>query len=275
MYTSGTTGRPKGAMLTHGNLWWNNTNNLLTMRRARGRRDARDGAAVPHRRAQRHHPHHAARRAARSCCTAPFDPGRVPRRRRPATASRRRSACRPCSCSSASTPTSPTPTSPRCGSSICGGAPVPEPLIKLYNGRGIPINQGYGLTETVAVAHASSRPEFGLAKLGSAGQAPLFTEIRLVDADGRRHHRAAGQGRGLRPGPNVMKGYWNKPDATARRHRRRGLVPHRRHRLPRRGRLPLHRRPREGHGDHRRRERVPGRGRERAVRPSRPSPRWP
>ena len=39
---------------------------------------------------------------------------------------------------------------------ICGGAPVPEPLLKLYAARGVPINQGYGLTETSGVVSVSS-----------------------------------------------------------------------------------------------------------------------
>ena len=43
-----------------------------------------------------------------------------------------------------------------------------------------------------------------------------------------------------------MKGYWQRPEATAERDRRRRLVPHRRHRARRRGRLLLHRRPQEG-----------------------------
>ena len=55
---------------------------------------------------------------------------------------------------------------------ICGGAPVPEPLIKLYNGRGIPINQGYGLTETVAVADVPHvRARHGQDRLGRPGAA--------------------------------------------------------------------------------------------------------
>ena len=66
---------------------------------------------------------------------------------------------------------------------VCGGAPVPEPLIKLFNGRGIPINQGYGLTETAPMVTFLG-PEFALDRVGSAGTTPVFTDVRLVDSDG-------------------------------------------------------------------------------------------
>ena len=57
--------------------------------------------------------------------------------------------------------------------------------------------------------------EFGLAKLGSAGKPPLFTEVRIVDADGEVLTEPVAKGEVCASGPNVMKGYWNKPEATA------------------------------------------------------------
>jgi len=96
---------------------------------------------------------------------------------------------------------------------VCGGAPVPEPLIKLFNGRGIPINQGYGLTETAPMVTFLS-PEFSLARVGSAGTTPPFTEVRLVDAEGGLLTEPLARGEVCVKGPNVMKGYWNRPDAT-------------------------------------------------------------
>jgi fatty-acyl-CoA synthase len=97
---------------------------------------------------------------------------------------------------------------------VCGGAPVPEPLIKLYNGRGVPINQGYGLTETAPFVSLLG-PEHALERVGSAGAAPMLTEIRIVDADGRVLTEPLARGEVCVKGPNVMKGYWNRPDATA------------------------------------------------------------
>jgi fatty-acyl-CoA synthase len=97
---------------------------------------------------------------------------------------------------------------------ICGGAPVPEPLMKVYNGRGVPIQQGYGLTETSpSVSFLSA--EHGLEKLGSAGRTPMFTEVRIVGEDGVVLTDPHARGEVCVKGPNVMKGYWNRPDATA------------------------------------------------------------
>jgi fatty-acyl-CoA synthase len=91
---------------------------------------------------------------------------------------------------------------------------VPESLIKLYIGRGIQINQGYGLTET-APCVSFLTPEHALAKLGSAGRAPMFIDIRLEDADGGTVTEPDSRGEICVRGPNVMKGYWNRPEATA------------------------------------------------------------
>jgi fatty-acyl-CoA synthase len=96
----------------------------------------------------------------------------------------------------------------------CGGAPVPEGLIKLYNGRGIRINQGYGLTET-SPAGTFLTSEWALEKIGSAGRPPMFIEAKLVDADRNPVTAPYVRGEMCIRGPNVMKGYWNRPQATA------------------------------------------------------------
>ena len=96
---------------------------------------------------------------------------------------------------------------------LCGGAPVPEPLMRLYAERGVPINQGYGMTESSPFITFLG-PDWGMAKLGSAGRTPMFSEVRVVDADGRDVGAPHVNGEVIIRGPNVMKGYWNDPEAT-------------------------------------------------------------
>ena len=96
---------------------------------------------------------------------------------------------------------------------ICGGAPVPVPLIKTYGERGVSFCQGYGLTETAPFASLLSS-DLAMLKVGSAGKAPMYTEVQIVDGD--NNPVAAGvHGEVCIKGPNVMKGYWNRPEATA------------------------------------------------------------
>ena len=102
-----------------------------------------------------------------------------------------------------------------------------------------------------------------LGKLRAAGRAGYCVEVRIVDAADNEVPRGTVGEVAVR-GPNVMQGYWNKPEQTAAAAARR-LDAHRRRRLHGRGRLHLHRRPAEGHDHHRRRERLFGRGRERDL----------
>ncbi|MEI2764750.1 MAG: long-chain fatty acid--CoA ligase [Dermatophilaceae bacterium] len=97
---------------------------------------------------------------------------------------------------------------------VSGGAPAPEPLLRTFADRGIGVLQGYGLTET-APAAIFLVAEFALAKLGAAGQPHLYIEAKLVGDDGATVTEPGARGEVCLRGPNITKGYWNRPDATA------------------------------------------------------------
>jgi long-chain acyl-CoA synthetase len=83
---------------------------------------------------------------------------------------------------------------------VSGGAALSEDLSYIYFGAGIPIVQGYGLTETSPVVTTSSIDEI---RPGTVGKAIPNVEIRIAE-DGEIEVR----------GPNVMRGYYNKPEET-------------------------------------------------------------
>jgi acyl-CoA synthetase (AMP-forming)/AMP-acid ligase II len=96
---------------------------------------------------------------------------------------------------------------------ITGGAPVPERLIRTYMQRGVTFLQGYGLSEAAPFVLLLD-PAHALRKIGSAGKPPLFVDIRIVRADGTACQPNE-TGELLVSGPNVMAGYWHRADATA------------------------------------------------------------
>jgi len=91
-----------------------------------------------------------------------------------------------------------------------GGAPLPVYLIEAYHRRGVTLKQGYGLTEVGVNCFSMA----DLRKAGSIGTPLMFTEARLVDEHGL--DVPVGEvGELLLRGPHVCRGYWNKPEATA------------------------------------------------------------
>ncbi len=95
---------------------------------------------------------------------------------------------------------------------MSGAAPVPVSLIETYAGMGIEIHQVYGLTETGGPACLID-PDDAIAHAGSTGKAFFHTDVKLVDEDGNEV-AANTPGEVLVRGPHIMVGYWNRPDAT-------------------------------------------------------------
>lgn len=98
---------------------------------------------------------------------------------------------------------------------ISGGAPLPLPLKRGFEQRtGVKVIEGYGLTESSGVV--STNPLHGENREGTIGQPLPRTRVRLLDKDDPLRDPPPGEPGELAVcGPQVMQGYWNRPDAAA------------------------------------------------------------
>ena len=98
---------------------------------------------------------------------------------------------------------------------ISGGAPLPPELrTKFEQTTRARLVEGYGLSESSGVV--SANPYLGDGKVGTIGQPLPATRIRLVDKENPALPIRDGEpGEILVAGPQIMKGYWNRPDADA------------------------------------------------------------
>ena len=223
MYTSGTTGRPKGAMLTHGNIDLERVNVLVDTDLTADER-ALVSAPLFHTAGAEHDLLPVLLKGGTCVLVESFDPAATLDLDRTAPGHlhvRRADDVRPMA------------RHPRWADAdlsslrilICGGAPVPAPLIAAYQERGLTFLQGYGMTEAapgVLFLDAEHAVEQG----GLGRRAALLH--RRTGRPARRHRRPTPGETGeiVVRGPHVMPGYWGLPEETAAALRRR-LVPHR------------------------------------------------
>lgn len=89
----------------------------------------------------------------------------------------------------------------RCRMPVTGAAPIGADLLRWFHGVGVPVVEGYGMTECAGISHVNPP---GANKLGTVGKVLPLVECRVDD-----------KGEILLRGPNVFCGYLNKPEATA------------------------------------------------------------
>ncbi|KWT63738.1 AMP-dependent synthetase [Streptomyces albus subsp. albus] len=221
LYTSGTTGRPKGAVLSHANLTWNAVNVLID-EDLTADEVALVAAPLYHAAALGMQALPVLLKGGTCVLMESFDAGAaldaVERHRVTSlfgvpTMFRRIAAH----------PRWPHADLASLRTLVCGGAPVPEALTAAYEQRGLTLRQGYGLTEAapgVLLTH-HGQADAGPAHAGAAraGVPHFFTDVRVAGPGpaGPAGADTAATGRTgelLVRGPNVMTGYWNRPQQT-------------------------------------------------------------
>jgi fatty-acyl-CoA synthase len=210
LYTSGTTGRPKGAILTHDNLLWN-TLNLLIDVDVSSDEVTLISAPLFH--------------------VAALDQTFLPTFLKGGTAvimptwdvdrcfdlveSDRVTwmfGVTAMFAGFAQSPRFPTADLSSIRTLMSGGAPIPAALISAYQERGLVFCQGYGMTEA-APGTTFLRPGDSVRKAGTAGTPCFFVDVRVVDPT-LDDVPAGAPGEALVRGPNVTPGYWGRPADT-------------------------------------------------------------
>jgi fatty-acyl-CoA synthase len=211
-YTSGTTGKPKGAVLTHANCFWAN----LCFDRTSGIAD--DDVVLQvlpqfHSGGWNVQPLLAWWKGATVVLEPSFDPARALR----LIGEKRVTTMMGVPATYLFMAEQPEFAEADLSSlrlAVVGGAPMPESLLRTWHQRGVGIVQGYGLTEA-APNVLCLPPEDAVRKLGFAGKPYPHVDVALRDADSGTLLEGPGTGELVVKGPNVFAGYWRNPEATA------------------------------------------------------------
>ena len=211
MYTSGTTGRAKGAVLTHGNIVWNAMNVLVDSDLAA---DDVALACAPlfHAAALNMTALPTLLKGAAVVLTAGFDAALaldlIERER-----VTQMFGVPTMFDAMAAHPRWPDADLSSLRRILCGGAPLPRRILDSYLARGLPFGQGYGATEAGPGILYLDAASIG-SKDGSAGVPHFFADVRVVRPDG--DDAAVGErGEVHVSGPHVSGGYWERPEETA------------------------------------------------------------
>ena len=212
MYTSGTTGRPKGAVLSHGNTNWNAVNTLLSDLAIRNDDVVLTVAPMFHIGGLSVHTLPALYQGTPVILLPAFDPNTLLQeleRERVSTLFLVPAMWQALT----QVPNFDDFDLSALRSLISGGSPCPIPAIEFFQSRGMSFQEGFGLTET-APSVCCLGNEDAVRKNGSVGKPLMHVQMRVVDDDDNDVPQGE-VGELVVRGPNIFQGYWNRPDASA------------------------------------------------------------